>query len=177
MWIVARADGDPSQLAPIARQTVRELDPGLPAFAIAPLADIVSESLSQRRFSMLLLALFAAVAVFLAAIGLYGVVGYSVSQRTQEIGVRMAIGAERKHVLGMVVGGGMKLALVGVVLGLGAALGLSKLLRTLLFQIEPIDTASYALTAAALLAIALLACYVPARRATHVDPIVALRQG
>ncbi len=125
---------------------------------------------------MLLLATFALVALFLAAVGLYGVVAYTVSQRTQEIGVRMAIGAQRADVLRMVLGGGMKLSLIGLAIGLAAALALAELVTTLLFGVEPFDPASYGATAAVLLAVSLLACYVPARRATLVDPIVAIRQ-
>jgi putative ABC transport system permease protein len=176
MWVVARADGDAAQLAAPARQAVREVDPGLPAYSLSPLRNIVSESVSQRRFSMLLLGLFAAIALFLAAVGLYGVVAYTVTQRTQEIGVRMAIGAQRRDVLNMVVAGGMKLALVGVAFGLIAAMALSRLMATMLYQVEPSDPVSYAVTAVVLLAVAGFACYVPARRATRVDPIVALRQ-
>lgn len=125
---------------------------------------------------MLLLSVFAVIAVFLAAVGLYGVVAYSVSLRTQEIGVRMAIGAQRGDVLGLIVGGGMKLAAIGVALGLAGALALSGLIRSLLFSVTPLDPASYVVTAAGLLGVAALACYLPARRATRVDPIVALRQ-
>lgn len=124
---------------------------------------------------MLLLSVFAVIAVFLAAAGLYGVVAYSVSLRTQEIGVRMAIGAQRGDVLGLIVGGGMKLAAIGVALGLAGALALSGLIR-MLFSVTPLDPASYVVTAAGLLGVAALACYLPARRATRVDPIVALRQ-
>jgi putative ABC transport system permease protein len=140
------------------------------------LADIVSDSVAQRRFSMLLLGLFALIALFLAAVGLYGVVAYSVGQRTQEIGVRMAIGAGRGDVLRMVLGGGMKLALVGVALGIGVSLLATRTVASMLFEVTPFDPASYAATAALLLAIAALACYVPARRAMSVDPITALRQ-
>jgi ABC-type antimicrobial peptide transport system permease subunit len=135
----------------------------------------VSDSVAQRRFSMLLLAVFAVVALFLAAVGLYGVVAYAVSQRTQEIGVRMAIGAQRGDVLSLIVGGGMKLAAIGVAIGLAGALALSGMVRTMLFELTPMDPASYAGTALVLLVVAMLACYVPARRATRVDPIVALR--
>jgi putative ABC transport system permease protein len=154
MWIAARTDGDPAQLSAVAREAVREIDPDLPVFALGPLAAVVSESVAGRRFSMLLLALFAVVALLLAAVGLYGVVAYSVSQRTQEIGVRMAIGAQRGDVLGMVVGEGMKLALVGVGVGLAGALALSRVMRTMLFEVEPVDPISYAATAIVLLAVA-----------------------
>jgi putative ABC transport system permease protein len=176
MWIVARTNGDPDHLVPVVRQTVREIDPGLPAYSPTSLAAVVSESMGERRFSMLLLAAFALVALFLAAVGIYGVVAYTVSQRTQEIGVRLAIGAERHDVLALVVGGGMKLALVGVAIGLAGALGLSRLIATMLFSVTPFDPVSYAATAAVLTAIAALACYVPARRAVKVDPIIAMRQ-
>ncbi len=175
MWIVARTDGDPAQLSSAARQTVREIDPGLPAYAMTPLPTVVSDSVAQQRFSMLLLGLFASVALFLAAVGLYGVVAYSVSQRTQEIGLRMAIGAQRGDVLALVVGGGMKLALIGVAIGIAGALALSGVVRTMLFGVTQLDAVSYAATSIVLLAVAALACYVPARRATRVDPITALR--
>ena len=119
---------------------------------------------------------FAAIALFLAAVGLYGVVAYTVSQRTQEIGLRMAIGAQHADVLRLVVGGGMKLALAGVAIGIACALAMSQLVATMLFEVTPFDPASYSTTAIILLGVAGLACYIPARRATRVDPIVALRQ-
>jgi putative ABC transport system permease protein len=176
MWIVARTDGDPAQLASAAREAVKSLDPSLPAYSMVTLASIISDSVAQRRFSMLLLGVFALIALFLAAIGLYGVVAYTVSQRTQEIGVRMAIGAQRGDVLRLIVGGGMKLALVGVAAGLASALALARLVSTMLFEVTPFDPPSYAVTAVVLLAVAALACYMPARRAMRVDPLTALRQ-
>jgi putative ABC transport system permease protein len=176
MWIVARGEGDPSHLSPVARQIVREIDPALPTYSMTPLEKVVSESVGQRRFSMLLLATFALMALFLAAVGIYGVVAYSVSQRTQEIGVRLAIGAERRDVLALVVGGGMKLALAGVAIGLAGALALSRAIDTMLFNVTPFDPPSYAATAATLLGIAAVACYIPARRAMNLDPLVAIRQ-
>jgi putative ABC transport system permease protein len=176
MSIVARTDGDPTQLANIARQAVRQIDSGLPAYLMAPLSDIVSESVAQRRFSMLLLAAFALLALFLASVGLYGVVAYTVSQRTQEIGVRMAIGAQTGDVLRMILGGGMKLALIGVAIGTAGAMALSHLVASMLYGVTPFDPVSYAATALVLLAVAALACYVPARRAMRIDPILALRQ-
>jgi len=131
---------------------------------------------AQRRFSMLLLSAFALTALFLAGVGIYGVVSYSVRQRTQEIGVRLAIGAARRDVLTLIVGGGMKLAIGGVVLGLAGALGAAQLITAMLFNVTPFDPASYVATAALLLTIAAVACYVPARRAMNVDPLVAIRQ-
>jgi putative ABC transport system permease protein len=148
----------------------------LPAYSIASLASIVSDSVAQRRFSMLLLGVFALIALFLAAIGLYGVVAYSVNQRTQEIGVRMAIGAQRGDVFRLIVGGGMKLAVIGVILGLAGALAAARVVETMLFGVTPFDPASYGTTAGVLLAVAALACYMPARRAMQVDPLAALRQ-
>jgi putative ABC transport system permease protein len=155
---------------------MREIDPTLPAFRIGPLTDTISESVAERRFSMLLLTLFAGIAVFLAAVGLYGVVAYTVTQRTQEIGLRMAIGARPADVLRLVVGHGLKLAVIGVVFGIAAALGLARAIESMLFDVTPFDAASYSATAIGLLAVAALACYVPARRAMRVDPLVALRQ-
>ena len=175
MSLMVKVAGRPEDFAASARQAVREIDASLPAFAITPLREVVTESVAQRRFSMLLLAVFAMVALFLAAVGLYGVVAYAVSQRTQEIGLRMAIGAQREDVLLMVLTGGMKLALVGIVLGVGAALALARYVQSLLFEVTPFDPWSYVATAAVLLAVSALACYVPARRATAVDPLVALR--
>ena len=176
MWIMTRTDGDPAQLSGAVRQSLRDLDPALPAFSLTSLATVVSESVGQRRFSMLLLGVFAAVALVLAGIGLYGVVSYTVSQRTREIGLRLAIGATPADVLRMVIGGGMKLAAIGVVVGLAGALALTSLIASLLFNVEPFDPASYIATSVLLLAIAAVACYVPARRATRVDPIAALHQ-
>jgi predicted permease len=177
MWIVARTDGSPTAIASNVRGLLRDLDRNLPAFSMSPLADVVSGSLDQRRFSVLLLGLFATIALLLAAVGLYGVIAYSVSQRTQEIGVRLAIGAPRSRLLGMVVGQGMKLVVAGIVLGLAGALALARLVSTLLFEVTPFDPPSYASTVIALVAVAALACYVPARRAMRVDPITALRCG
>ena len=165
----------PAQLTGVVRQTVRELDASLPAYSMNPLAAIVSDSVAQRRFSMLLLALFALVAVFLAAVGLYGVVAYTVSQRTREIGLRMAIGAQPGNVLRLILGHGMKLAVAGVAIGVASAIALGHLVQTMLFEVEPSNPLSYAATAVALLVIATLACYVPARRAMRVDPIIALQ--
>jgi putative ABC transport system permease protein len=176
MWVMARSDGDARRLSSAARLAVREIDAALPAYRITPLADVVSESLGQRRFAMLLLVAFALMALFLAAIGIYGVVAYAVSQRTQEIGIRLAMGAARRDVVAMIVGGGIKLALAGVAIGIAGALALSQLIQRLLFETTPFDPISYALTAALLMAVALAACLVPARRALKVDPVVTIRQ-
>jgi ABC-type antimicrobial peptide transport system permease subunit len=176
MWIVARGTGsDPTRITGAVRQALKDIDPALPAFSITPMATVVSDSIAQRRFSMMLLALFAGVALCLAAVGLYGVVSYVVSQRTREIGLRMAMGAGPGAIVRMVLGGGMKLAILGVAIGLAGAFALSKSVESLLFDVAPSDPASYAGTALVLLAVAALACYVPARRAMRVDPLVALQ--
>jgi putative ABC transport system permease protein len=175
MWVMERTEGDPSQLAASAREAVRDIDPLLPAYSMTPLAQVVSDSVAPRRFSMVLLGTFAAIALFLAAVGLYGVVAYSVQQRTREIGLRMAIGAAPRDVVTMVVGGAMKLALAGVILGLVGAALFARLAASLLFEVTPSDPLSYAATSALLFAVAILACCAPARRAVRVDPIVALQ--
>jgi putative ABC transport system permease protein len=177
MWMVARTSGDPATLTNGLRQALREVDPAIPMSSVATMSSILGESVAQRRFSMLLLMVFAGIALFLAAVGLYGVVAYSVSQRTREIGLRLAIGAAPANVLRMVIGGGLKLAMVGVVVGLVGAWALSGLIQSLLFDVPPVDPSSYATTALALLAVAALAAYVPARRAMRVDPLVALQGG
>jgi putative ABC transport system permease protein len=176
MWVVARTDGNPADLMTEARQVVRSLDPAMPAYSMKTLEDVISESIAPRRFPMLLLGLFAAIALGLAAVGLYGVVAYGVSLRTQEIGIRMAIGAGRGDVMRMIITGGMRVALVGVVVGIGGALALSRLMRTMLFEVTAVDPASYVATALMLLAVAALACYIPARRAMRLDPLSALRE-
>jgi putative ABC transport system permease protein len=179
MWILARAEGDVTRLAGPVRDAVRALDRSLPAYSILPFTTVMGESVAQRRFSMLLLGGFAGLALFLAAVGLYGVVAYSVSQRTREIGLRMAVGADRRDILRLIVGGGMKLAVAGVAIGLAAAVGvatwLASQLESMLFETTTSDVMSYAATAGLLLAVAALACYLPARRAMRVDPLVALQ--
>jgi putative ABC transport system permease protein len=175
MWIVARTGGEPTAIASDVRSLLKNLDRNIPAYSLSPLTDVVSDSLAQRRFSMFLLGLFAMIALLLAAVGLYGVIAYSVSQRTQEIGVRLAVGASRSRVLGMIIGQGMRLVVAGTLLGLAGALALARLVSTLLFEVTPFDPPSYAGTVVTLIAVAMLACWFPARRALSVDPIAALR--
>jgi putative ABC transport system permease protein len=175
MWVLVRTSGDPMALANDVRRVVHGIDRSLPAYSMAPLVDVVSGSLAQRRFSMLLIGLFALIAMALSAVGLYGVISYAVSQRTQEIGVRVAMGARRGQLLGMVISHGLKLASVGVAIGLLGAFALSRLLTSMLFGVTTLDPLSYGGTVVLLLLMVGLACYVPARRAMSVDPIVALR--
>ncbi|MCU1267448.1 MAG: hypothetical protein JWM21_3766 [Acidobacteria bacterium] len=175
MNFVVRTDGDPQSLAAGIRNAVREVDPSLPVYGLRPMSEVVGRSMVQPRFLSLLLATFSAIALFLAAIGIYGVMAYSVAQRTQEIGVRMALGAQRRHVLKLVFSQGFVLLIVGTVIGLGGAFALTRLMHSLLFEITPTDPLTYSAVVIVLAAVALLACYVPARRATKVDPLVALR--
>ena len=175
MAVVIRSDREPLALAPAVRTIMQDVNRGVPPFAIAALADVVDGSMASRRFSTLLLGSFAGIALFLAAVGLYGVLSYAVTQRTQEIGVRLAIGAAPPQLLRMVVGDGLKLTLAGIALGLAGALALSRLVTSLLFDVTPFDPVSYVLPAVILLAVSVLACHIPARRAMRVDPILALR--
>ena len=162
-------------VAAAVRNEVLALDKDQPVYSIRTLDSVLSESVATPRFRTFLLAVFAGVALILACVGIYGVISYGVSQRTQEIGIRMALGAQATDVLKLVVKGGMLLVLVGVAVGLAGAFALTRLMRTLLFAVTPTDAATYATVSVGLLLVALIACYVPARRATKVDPLVALR--
>jgi putative ABC transport system permease protein len=173
--LVVRATGDPVALAAPIRRIIREIDPNQPIRSTVPLTDVMAESIAQDRFFTLLFAVFGGLALALAAVGIYGVLAYSVRQRTQEIGVRMALGARASDVLRMVAGGGMRLVGAGVVMGTIAALVLTRVLASQLYGIEPTDPLTYAAAIGFLGAIALLAAYIPARRATRVPPMTALR--
>jgi len=173
--VVIRTTSDPTRLISIARAKVRELDRDVPISNVNTMEQLVAQSVAQRRFGMFLLGTFALLALLLAAIGIYGVVSYSVTQRTQEIGVRMALGASATDVLKMVLRNGMSLALIGVGLGLVGAFGLTRLMSRLLFEVTPTDVTTFALVSVGLITVALLACYLPARRAMKVDPLEALR--
>ncbi|HEX6133866.1 MAG TPA: ABC transporter permease [Longimicrobiales bacterium] len=173
---VVRAQGDPLALVPAIRSTVGELDPQLPIAAVTTLEDSLAESLAARRFTMLLLAAFAALAATLAAIGIYGVVAYLVAQRTRELGVRMALGAHRTDVLRLVLVQSLVHVLPGIVLGTAAALALTRLLRSQLFGIPPHDLLTFAAVPLGVFTISMIATLLPARRASAVDPMIALRQ-
>jgi putative ABC transport system permease protein len=175
MEVLARTSGDPQQHVDDLRAIMKRIDPLVPVYLVGPLQDRIATTLEQRRFTTLLLSSFAALALFLAAIGIYGVLSYTVSQRTQEIGIRMALGGKPSQVLGLILGYGLRLAVVGTVVGVGGAFAISRLLRSLLFGVTPTDAATYALAPMVLIAMALLASYIPAARATRIDPVVALR--
>jgi len=172
---VVRTGGDPARLGNPLREAVKAIDPELPLFSMRTLGELVSERTAERRLAVLLISVFAGVALLLAAVGIYGVMSYAVTQQTQEIGIRMALGAEREHILRMVLAHGTALALAGVGLGLAAAFALAQLIRSLLFETSVADLPTFALVPLILLGVALFACYLPARRATRVDPMVALR--
>ena len=175
MTILVRTSNDPLALVSAAHTQLQQIDPELPMAAVATMDQLLADSLSRSRFTMLLLGIFAAVALMLAAVGIYGLIAYSVTQRTQELGIRIALGAQRRDVLRLVLGQGTRLTLLGVTVGVLAALGLARLLATLLFGVSATDPLTFAGVAALLGLVALAACYIPARRATRVDPIVALR--
>jgi putative ABC transport system permease protein len=175
MTLVVKTQGDPRALAGAVRQAIRTLDPNLPVADVRTMDDVVAATLSAPRFTGMLLGVFAALALALSAIGIYGVLSYVVSRRTREIGIRLAIGAGRGQVLRLVLGSGVGLSLVGIVIGLAAAASLSRLMGTLLHDVEPGDPATFAAVAATLTAVAIAASLVPAWRATRVDPVRALK--
>jgi putative ABC transport system permease protein len=173
--LTIRVAGDPASITAAVREQIRQADPALPVFQVRTMEEVRQLSFWQFRLFGWMFGIFGAVALMLASIGVYGVLSYSVSQRTQEIGVRVALGAARADVLRLVVLQGLKLAGIGIVLGLGAAFGVTRFIRTLLYNVTPTDPASFAAVVLFLTGVALLASYVPARRATAVDPMVALR--
>ena len=173
--LVVRTEVEPASLTAPVREAVWAIDKDQPVSDIRSMEEIFSESIARQRFSMLLLAIFAGVAMLLGAVGIYGVVSYSVAQRAHEIGVRMALGAPRGNVLRMVVGQGLKLVLLGVGIGLVAASVLTRLMESLLFGISATDPATFVAISVVLVAAATLASYIPARRATRIDPLIALR--
>jgi putative ABC transport system permease protein len=175
MKLFVRTQGDPMRLAPAVREAIASIDPAQPVSDVAALPAVVAETVARPRLVASLVGLFGALAALLAALGLYGVVSYAVGERTHEIGIRMALGARRRSVLALVVGQGTALAAVGVVAGLLASLAAARLLRGLLFGVEPNDPATLAGAALLLLAAALAASWLPAYRAARVDPAEAIR--
>jgi predicted permease len=175
LTIIARTTGNPIALAAALRAEVHDLDKGLPVYDVKTMNEHIGEALSQERMVATLLGIFGSLALLLAAVGIYGVMSYSVTQRRREIGVRMALGAESRDILKLIVGRGLVLTLSGVGIGLAAALALTRVAAGMLFGVSATDPATFAGIALLLMVVAMLASYIPARRATKVDPMVALR--
>jgi putative ABC transport system permease protein len=175
MTVIIKASGDPNQLIAAAREQVKQVDPDQPIYNIKTMDEIRAESVASERLNLTLFSIFAGIALILAIVGIYGVMSYSVTQRTHEIGIRMAIGAQQRDVFKMVIGQGMMLALIGIGVGLLGAFALTRLMATMLFGVTATDPATFAVIAVLLTAVALMACYLPGRRATKVDPVVSLR--
>jgi putative ABC transport system permease protein len=175
MALVARARDNPLSLLSAVRAEVRKLDRDLPVSNIQTIDQTLRVVLGTERFAVFLLVIFAAVALSLAAVGLYGVMSYAVSQRTREIGIRMALGARRRDVMLMVIGQGIKLAGISILIGLGGALALTRFMENLVFGVSATDPLTYVTIVSLLTLVAMLAALVPARRATKVDPMIALR--
>ncbi len=175
MGFVIKSRTDAASLTAAVRRELAAIDPAQPVYAVEPMENLLRTSVAQRRFVMLLLGSLSAIALALAMVGIYGVISFSVSERTQEIGIRMALGARAADVLRMVLAQGMRIALAGILIGVGGAFALTRLLASLLFEVSATDLRTFSIVATLLGGVALLACYIPARRATKVDPLVALR--
>ena len=175
MWLVLRTRGDAGAVGPAARNVIHEIDPQQPIGEVSTMETLLATSVARARFSASLLTVFSLVALVMSAVGIYGVMSYSVLQRTHEIGVRMALGAQRLDVLSLVVKRGIVLGAIGVAIGLAASFALTRLISTLLFEVTATDTMTFVVVAVGLFLVTLIACYVPARRATRVDPLRALR--
>jgi ABC-type antimicrobial peptide transport system permease subunit len=176
MGLVVRLDGmNPAQVLPAVRQRIAAIDSALPLVHVRPMTDIVTASTGETRLSSVLTSVFALVAALLASLGIYSLIAYSVAQRSREIGIRVALGADRSSVVRMVVGEGLTLAAIGLVVGVAGAFLLTRTLRTLLYEVSPTDPSVLAMTCAGLLGVAALASVVPALRALRVDPAIALR--
>ena len=175
-YLVIKTNGDPSSLSSAVNREVQALDSDLPVYDVATMDERLADSLARRRFSMLMLGVFATCASLLAAIGIYGVVSFWVSQRTRELGIRAALGARQADIMQLVMGQVIVLVAVGITIGLAAAFGLTRVMASLLFGVSATDAVTFALLAVVLGVVALVATWVPARRAAGVPPIVALRQ-
>ncbi len=175
MTLVIRTDSEPMRVVSAVQHEVQALDKSRPLYGIASMDQVLSEIVATRRYNMLLLGIFAGLALLLAAVGIYGVISYSVTQRTYEIGIRLALGADPGNIFGLIVGHGLVLTTIGLVIGLGGAFALTRFLSGMLFGVRPNDLTTFVGVSLLLMAVAVLACYIPARRATKIDPMVALR--
>jgi ABC-type antimicrobial peptide transport system permease subunit len=173
--VVLRTDGDPAMVMGPVRRAVTQLNPNIVIYAVSTMNEVVAHTLAARSTFMILLAVFAALALVLACIGIYGVIAYLVGQRTHEIGVRMSLGAERRHILLLIMGQGLRMATAGVVVGLLLAFSLTRLMSSQLFGVSNHDPLTFVAVSLVLIAVAMIACWLPARRAMRVDPTVALR--
>jgi putative ABC transport system permease protein len=175
MSLVVRTSVEPASLASAVRQAAAEVDQTQPLSNLVTMETLVSESVSQPRFNLFLLGLFGGLALLLAAAGIYGVMAYGVAQRTNELGLRLALGAQTRDIMKLILRQGVRLISIGLALGLVAALALTRLMKSLLFGVSATDAATFAAVALLLMLVALLACWIPARRAAKVDPMIALR--
>jgi putative ABC transport system permease protein len=175
MTYVVRTDGDPSTLAPAAVRVIREIDPLLPVSAVRPLDEVFAESIARPRLTASAMGIFAGAALLLAALGVYGIVAYSVAQRSREFGIRVALGAKPAQIIRMVVGQNLRIVAVGVILGIAVAIPATRMLRGLLFNVPPNDPATFIAIGVMLSGVAMVASYLPARRGTQVDPVVTLK--
>jgi putative ABC transport system permease protein len=174
-WVVLRTEGDPMSLVGAARSAIQSVDRALPLSNIGSMDDVMSSARSRPRFLTLLLTMFSSLSLILAALGIYGVISYAVAQRTNEIGIRMALGAQGGDVIRLVGAQGARLAIAGTVIGGVGALALTRVLKDMLFGVSSVDPLTFLAMAGALIAVTLFACYIPARRASRVDPLIALR--
>jgi putative ABC transport system permease protein len=175
MTLLIRTQGEPESIATAARKVLNQLDPDQPIGEVNTMFGLMATSLARSRFNTILLTVFSVVALVIAAVGIYGVMSYSVQQRTHELGIRLALGAQHVDVLKLILKQGIVLGTIGVVAGLLGSWGLTRLMTSLLFEVTPTDVGTFAAVATGLFLIVLIACYIPARRATKVNPLVALR--
>ena len=175
MTLIVRTEGDPVTLAPPVRSAIAAVDPTIPVMALGSVRQGLAESVQTPRFNTILLAAFATMALLLAALGVYGVIAYAVSQRTHEIGIRMALGAAPVHMLRGVVGEGLTLALMGATLGIAGGIGAMRLIAQYVYGVRTTDPVTFLIVASVLVIVAVASSYVPARRAAGVDPLIALR--